>query len=76
MIDLSCPSCGEPVRVANEMAGREVPVVVFDASDDADDVAAYDRLGVERLLFTLPTTPEAQSLRRLDALADVVAAAG
>lgn len=50
-------------------AGREVPVTVFDATDDADDIAAYAELGVERLLFELPTDAEAPTLRRLDDLA-------
>jgi probable F420-dependent oxidoreductase len=58
-----------------EVAGRDVPVCVFNASDEPEDLRAYAELGVERVLLSLPTLPERESLDHLDALADVAAAA-
>lgn len=60
-------------------AGEEVPVSVFGASSDPEDVKGYarpgDRLGVERVLLNLPTLPEAlleaETLRKLAGLAGV-----
>ena len=58
-----------------EAAGRDVPVTVFNASTEPEDLEAYARLGTERVLLGLPTMPEAESLDHLDYLAEVVAAA-
>jgi probable F420-dependent oxidoreductase len=58
-----------------EVAGRDVPVTVFNASTEPEDVEAYARLGVERVLLGLPTLPEAEALDHLDNLAEVAAAA-
>jgi probable F420-dependent oxidoreductase len=52
-----------------EMAGRNVPVTVFNASSEPEDLKAYARLGVERLLLSLPTLPESETLNQLDDLA-------
>jgi probable F420-dependent oxidoreductase len=60
---------GPLMKQLRESAGRDVPVTVFGASRTPDDIAAYERLGVERLLFALGTRPEAETLRRLDELA-------
>ena len=57
-----------------EVAGRDVPVSVFNASAEPGDPEAYARLGVERVLLSLPTLPEAESLNHLDALATMAAA--
>ena len=57
-----------------EGTGRDVPVSVFNASADPRDLEAYARLGVERVLLSLPTLPEAESLDHLDTLATVAAA--
>jgi probable F420-dependent oxidoreductase len=54
-----------------EVAGREIPVTVFNASSEPDDLEAYARLDVERVLLNLPTLPESESLTQLDTLAQV-----
>jgi probable F420-dependent oxidoreductase len=56
------------------VAGRDVPVSVFNASSEPDDLEAYARLGVERVLLGLPTLPERKTLNQLDTLAQVAAA--
>jgi probable F420-dependent oxidoreductase len=57
-----------------ETAGRDVPVTVFNASGEPEDLEAYARLSVERVLLGLPTLPEGKTLDHLDELAGVVAA--
>jgi probable F420-dependent oxidoreductase len=57
-----------------ETAGRDVPVTVFNASSDPEDLEAYAQLGVERLLLGLPTLPEGETMDYLDELARVVTA--
>jgi probable F420-dependent oxidoreductase len=57
-----------------EVAGRDVPVSVFNASSESEDLQAYARLGVGRVLLGLPTLPEGETLDHLDDLAGVVAA--
>ncbi|MCF3963359.1 LLM class F420-dependent oxidoreductase [Streptomyces fuscigenes] len=64
---------GPQMRRLNDLAGREVPVTVFDATHKPEDVAAYAELGVHRLLFELPTEREADTLRVLDSMAAVAA---
>ena len=56
-----------------ETAGRDVPVTVFNASGEPEDLEAYARLGVERVLLGLPTLPEGETLKQLDELARVAA---
>jgi probable F420-dependent oxidoreductase len=56
-----------------EVAGRDVPTTVFNASSDLKDLEEYRRLGVERVLLGLPTLPESETLQQLDNLADTVA---
>jgi len=58
-----------------EVAGRDVPVSVFGAAEEPEDLEAYAELGVERVLLSLPTLPEKESLDHLDALAGKAAAA-
>jgi alkanesulfonate monooxygenase SsuD/methylene tetrahydromethanopterin reductase-like flavin-dependent oxidoreductase (luciferase family) len=53
-----------------EVAGRDVPVTVFNASSDQEDLEAYRRLDVERVLLGLPTLPESETLKQLHNLAD------
>src|ERR687894_1910297 len=55
-----------------EVAGRDVPVSVFNASTEPEDLRAYARLSVERVLLGLPTLPESKTLKQLDDLAQVV----
>jgi probable F420-dependent oxidoreductase len=57
-----------------EVAGRDVPVSVFNASGEPEDLKAYAELGVERVLLSLPTLPEAETLNHLDTLAGAAAA--
>jgi hypothetical protein len=54
-----------------EVAGRDVPVSVFNASSEPEDLKAYAHLGVERVLLGLPTLPESETLKQLDDLAQV-----
>ena len=57
-----------------EVAGRDVPVSVFNASSEPEDLEAYAQLDVERVMVGLPTLPEGETLRQLDDLARVAAA--
>ncbi len=57
-----------------EVAGRDVPVTVFNASSEPEDLEAYAQLEVERVLLGLPTLLEGKTLDHLDNLAEVVAA--
>ena len=69
------PSKLEPMLgKLREVAGRDVPVTVYGASSEPEDVEAYARLDVERILLGLPTLPEGETLDHLDSLARVVAA--
>jgi probable F420-dependent oxidoreductase len=54
-----------------EVAKRDVPVTVFNASSEPEDLEAYARLGVDRVLLGLPTLPEGETLEYLDHLAGV-----
>ena len=54
-----------------EVAQRNVPVAVYAIPHDAPTVEGYAQLDVERVLFSLPTEPEAETLRYLDAFAVV-----
>jgi probable F420-dependent oxidoreductase len=58
-----------------EAAGRDVPVSVFNASGEPEDLDAYERMGVERVLLSLPTLPEGETLDCLDELASVASSA-
>jgi hypothetical protein len=53
------------------VTGRDVPVSVFNASSEPEDLEAYAHLGVERVLLNLPTLPEGETLEQLDGLAQV-----
>ncbi len=57
-----------------EKAGREVPVAVFGAAPE--NIEGYEKLGVERVLLSLETAPEKETLRKLDELAGAVEAVG
>ena len=57
-----------------DVAGRDVPVSVFNAAGEAEDLDAYAELGVERVLLSLPTLPEQETLDHLDTLAEKSAA--
>ncbi len=49
-------------------------MIVFNASGEPEDLEAYARLGVERVLLGLPTLPERETLDHLDNLARIAAA--
>ncbi|MCL7377778.1 LLM class F420-dependent oxidoreductase [Streptomyces sp. 35G-GA-8] len=53
------------------VAGRDVPVTVYAVEKKPEIVEQYTQLDVERLLFSLPTMPEAETLAYLDELAGV-----
>lgn len=54
-------------------SGRDVPVTVYAVPDTPEVIEAYTRLDVDRVLFYLPTEPEAATLERLDRFAEVAA---
>ena len=56
-----------------EVAGRDVPVTVFNASSEPEDLEAYAQLGVKRILLSLPTLPQSETLNQLDELAQTAA---
>ena len=65
----------EPMlKELGEVAGRDVPVTVFNASSEPEDLEAYAQLEVERVLLGLPTLLEGETLDHLDDLVGVVAA--
>ncbi|QTZ90118.1 LLM class F420-dependent oxidoreductase [Streptomyces auratus] len=53
------------------IAGRNVPVTVYAVPNNPEIIEQYTQLGVERLLFYVPTKPEAETLPYLDQLADL-----
>ncbi|GAB2819714.1 LLM class F420-dependent oxidoreductase [Streptomyces daliensis] len=65
---------GPQIDRLRESAGREVPVTVYAAPHSAEAVEGYAALGVERLLFYLPTKPEPEALAVLDRLAEAAEA--
>ncbi|MEC4021046.1 LLM class F420-dependent oxidoreductase [Streptomyces sp. H27-D2] len=64
---------GPQISRMRELAGRDVAVTVYAASDDPKDIEGYAGIGVERVLFYLPTQPEAETTAYLDRLAAVAA---
>ncbi len=56
------------------MAGKDVPVTVFNASSDPEDLEEYARMGVERVLLGLPTLSESETSDHLDRLSEAAAA--
>lgn len=57
-----------------EIAGKDVPVTVFNASSDPEDLEEYARMGVERVLLGLPTLPAGETSDHLDQLSEATAA--
>ncbi len=49
-------------------------MIVFNAFSASEDLEAYARLGVERVLLGLPTLPQGETLGHLDELAGIAAA--
>jgi probable F420-dependent oxidoreductase len=69
--NVSPEQLGPQIERLRTRAGRDVPVTVYAVPDDPGLVEGYIRLGVERVLFNLPTVPEAQTVSYLDRLAGV-----
>jgi probable F420-dependent oxidoreductase len=65
---------GTQIERMRQVAGDRPSVVVYAAPHDREALEIYARLGVERVLFYLPTRPEQQTLRALDDLAEVASA--
>ncbi|MFD3440195.1 LLM class F420-dependent oxidoreductase [Streptomyces sp. NPDC058685] len=70
---MSPQQLGPQIERLRALADREVPVTVYAASDDPEQIEGYARLGVERLLFYVPTTPERETHTFLDRLAGLAA---
>ncbi|MFF1420513.1 LLM class F420-dependent oxidoreductase [Streptomyces sp. NPDC058280] len=68
---MSAGQLGPQIDRLRAVAGRQVPVTVYAVEKEPEIVEQYTRLDVERLLFYLPTMPEAETLAYLDQLADV-----
>ncbi len=49
-------------------------MTVYGTSGEPEDLEAYARLGVERVLLSLPALPEGETLNELDDLAGLAAA--
>ncbi|QFZ72034.1 TIGR03619 family F420-dependent LLM class oxidoreductase [Streptomyces fagopyri] len=70
-------SVGNPARVraqlnwVTEVAG-DVPVTVASVAPRPELIAAYAEAGADRVALSLPTQPEAETLRMLDMLAALV----
>jgi probable F420-dependent oxidoreductase len=64
---------GPRIERLRSAAGRDVPVTVYAVPDTLEAVEGYARLGVERVLFYLPTMPERETLAKLDAMAGIAA---
>jgi probable F420-dependent oxidoreductase len=65
---------GPMMAELREAVGRDVPVSVFNASEQPEDLEGYARLGVDRVLLNLPTLPEDETLDHLDTLTWAAAA--
>jgi probable F420-dependent oxidoreductase len=63
---------GPQIDQVRALAGRDVPVSVYAVPGKPGVIEGYADLDVERLLLYLPTLPEAETLTRLDELADLV----
>lgn len=59
---------------AAERSRDPIPVTVFGCPADADAIARYAELGIDRCLFWLPPEPTEKVLPILDSLANLVAA--
>lgn len=60
----------ERVEKARERAGRDLAVTTYGTRNEPGLIEAYEKIGVERALFFLPTKPRDESLTILDELAE------
>ncbi|MFC5204839.1 LLM class F420-dependent oxidoreductase [Streptomyces kaempferi] len=70
-------SVGHPARVQSQLSrltevAGDVPVMVASVAPRPELIAAYAEAGVERVALSLPTQPEAETLRLLDMFAALV----
>lgn len=65
---------GEQIDRMRQVAGDRAAVVVYAAPHYPEALDIYAQLGVERVLFYLPTQPEHQTLTALDDLAEAASA--
>ncbi|PZH14815.1 LLM class F420-dependent oxidoreductase [Streptomyces sp. NTH33] len=56
-------------RRAQERGRKYIPVTAYQVLPDREAVASIVAAGVDRILFTLPTVPEEETLRSLDEMA-------
>ncbi|MFX0579305.1 LLM class F420-dependent oxidoreductase [Nocardia nepalensis] len=59
-----------PAQLA-QLDGNDLPVTVAFAAADPALIDGYAEAGVQRLVFSLPTLPESETLRALDEIAEV-----
>ncbi|MFF2330913.1 MULTISPECIES: LLM class F420-dependent oxidoreductase [unclassified Streptomyces] len=64
---------GPQIERLRALADREVPVTVYGIPDDPEQIEGYRGLGVERVLFYLPTMPERETREYLDRLTEITA---
>ncbi|WP_040779637.1 LLM class F420-dependent oxidoreductase [Nocardia pneumoniae] len=55
----------------SQLGGNDVPVTVAFVAADPALIEGYAEAGVQRLLFSLPTLPEPETLRALDEIAKI-----
>jgi probable F420-dependent oxidoreductase len=60
-------------KAAADRGRGPIPVTVFGARPKPDILAEYAAAGVERALLALPSAPTAETLRRLDRYAELIA---
>ena len=70
-------SVGNPARVGRQLdrlaeAAGDVPMIVAGVSPSSELIAAYAEAGADRVALSLPTQPEAETLRTLDAFAALI----
>ncbi|MGP8304105.1 LLM class F420-dependent oxidoreductase [Streptomyces inhibens] len=70
-ISLPPGQLGPQIDRLRSTAGRDVPVTVYGVANKPGIIEQFTQLDVERLLFYLPTKPEAETLSYLDRFADV-----
>ncbi len=62
----------DQIKQVREQAGWRVPVSLYAAPDDPASVDEYERAGVDRILFSLPTEPRDETLRQLDRMSGLI----
>ncbi len=60
------------IRELRERAGRHVPVTVYAAAPEREIIDHLTEAGVDEILLFLPTKPAAETLERLDRMAELI----